>query len=77
MNQDICVKGALTRSRSTCMALQEKLENIRKDLQSMISLRLRIKWNRLRIKWNSPILTLMQSRVTRPPQYYQFNAFVD
>ena len=68
MNQEyICVQDALTQSRSASVALQEKFESIRKDLQSKISLRLRIKWNRLRIKWNSPILTLMQSRVKRLP----------
>ena len=45
------------------LALQDKLDSIRKDLKSKITLRLRIKWTYLCIKWNSSILTLMQSRV--------------
>ena len=64
MNQGTCVQGASTGSRSTWHCIRE-------DLKSKISLRLRIKWNRLCIKWNSPILTLMQSRVKRPPRYCQ------
>ena len=39
------------------LALHDKLDSIRKDLKSKISLRLRIKWNRPCIKWNSQILS--------------------